>query len=82
MDIDIKEQKIKQLEKQLLKMDQSKYQVELKAKETAEQAKAAQMAAMKDGMNIAGAKGSVEYKLQKSQMDLKKSQMQVEKLQE
>ncbi len=37
---------------------------------------------MKDGQNIAGAKGSVEYKLQKSQMDLKKAQMQIEKLQE
>ena len=73
MDIDIKEQKNKQLEKQLLKLDQSKYQAELKAKETAEQAKAAQIAAMKDGLNIAGAKGSVEYKLQKSQMDLKKA---------
>ena len=82
MDIDTKEAKNQQLQKQMLKLDQSKYQAELKAKQTLDQVRRVEEAASKSGQYLAGSKGGVETKLQKSQMDLKKAQMQIEKLQE
>ena len=82
MDLDIKDNKYAQLQRQIQQKDKQQYLQELKAKETVDKAKAMQIAALKDGQNIAGAKGSVEQKLQKSQMELKRAQMHIEKLQE
>ena len=66
----------------MLKLDQSKYQAELKAKQTLDQVRRVEEAASKSGQFAAGSKGGVETKLQKSQMDLKKATLQIEKLQE
>ena len=57
----------------MLKLDQSKYQAELKAKQTLDQVRRVEEAASKSGQYLAGSKGGVETKLQKSQMDLKKA---------
>ena len=75
MDLEIQEGKNGQLQHKLQQLDKQKYQQELRAKEEAEKAKSLQIAALKDGQNIAGAKGSVENKLQKSQMELRKAHM-------
>ena len=47
----------------MLKLDQSKYQAELKAKQTADQARRVEEAASKSGQYLVGAKGGVESKL-------------------
>ena len=82
MDKEIQEKKVAKLQKEILDLDREKYKVELKAKETVNELKRSQKSSQNDVKGRATAQSGTEQKLQKSQMDLKKARMEIERLQE
>jgi len=63
-------------------MDRKKYQAELKAKEMVQSMNHVKKSSMMDAKGLLNMQSSMEQKLLKSELDLKKKDMQIEKLQE
>ena len=82
MDKEIQEKKVAKLQKEMLDLDREKYKVELKAKETIDEMKRSQRSSMNDVKGRVSAQSSMENKIVKSQMDLKKANKEIERLQE
>lgn len=82
MDRDIQEKKVVKLQKDLLDMDRKKYQAELKAKEMTDSIKKSQRSSMMDAKTLLTQQSSMEQKLLKSELEQRKKDAQIQKLQE
>ena len=80
MDKEIQEKKVAKLQKEMLDLDREKYKVELKAKETIDEMKRSQRSSMNDVKGRVSVQSSMENKIVKSQMDLKKANKEIERL--
>jgi len=63
-------------------MDRQKYQAELKAKQSVDEMRSVQKTSMRDAKGILSVQSSFEQKLLKTELELKKAEKQIEKLQE
>ena len=82
MDKEIQEKKVAKLQKDLLNLDRQKYQAELKAQESVTSMRQMQKQSSTGVKEMIGLQSSTENKLLKAELELKKANAQIEKLQD